>query len=1024
MRFFIYRPKFAVVISILITFIGLIAALNLPISRYPDVAPPQVEVFARMDGADASVVSRVIAPEIEKRVNGVDGMSYMKSTSNSDGSYSLEVTFKLGVDPDRAVTLVQNRVNLALPELPPDVVRNGVTVEKITSGMILGLAVHDPSGKQDAVAISGFAGGELKEALQRVAGVSKVDVLAEKRYAMRVWTDPAKLEKYRVNVTDVQDAILEQNRIAPAGRIVGNTLEFSLSVRGGLVEPEEFENIIVRSRFNSEIVRLKDVARIELGAETYIANAYFGTGDGVIIFVYRSPDANAMNVGAGVMQVLNEIATPGDITTTVIYDTTEFIAAALFNVLETLIVAILVVSLVTLLFMQSWRSTLITVLAIPVSLIGTFAVMAAWGIDVNIISMFGLVLAIGIVVDAAIIMVENIERVLRENPDFGIVRCVERASAQVVSPIIASALVLLTVFAPTLFLGGMTGRIFSEFGVVLSAAVVVSTFVALTLTPALAVLLMRREGKGVIATKLENAIGLGVQGFTALVRGAVKIPLLMVAAYVVMDFGSYHFGSDLPSGLIPDEDTSVVFVSASFAPGTALQVTDKATLQLAEVFQTMPGVKDVLSGAGLNVITSNPEMNSLLMLVSLLPMEDRQHSDTEIAQLMTQKINAIEGLNGFAFTPPPIPDLGLVDGVEFVIKDTLARNPVELGQQVKAFLEDAMASSEIAFAETQYAVNKPGMELQLDRLKVKQYGLAVNDVIDAFQAYTGGIYVNTFNMEGRNYRVMVQNDQRFNKDLKALGDVKVAYETGVVVPFRELFSASPKQSPNFITRYNGQQAVSVNVLPTESTGAAMAALNNIALPEGLSLEYTGISRQEIEAGNAAFIAFIMAMFITFLVLVAQYESWSVPLVIMLSVPSSLLGVVIGVLALGGSLNLLTQIAAILLIGMTVRNAILIVEFAKNLREQNHLSIKESAIEAMRLRARAVLMTALSFAVGLVPLMVADGIGEGGQMALGYAGFGGIVTATLFGSVFAAVFFVLIQALRERIKRPPIADEIP
>ncbi|MEZ9231682.1 efflux RND transporter permease subunit [Vibrio amylolyticus] len=1015
-KFFIERPKFAVVISILITLIGLISALSLPIGRYPDVAPPTVEVYAVMDGADASIVSKVIAPTIEQKVNGVDGMQYMKSTSNSDGSYSLEITFELGVDPDQAVTLVQNRVNMATPELPQGVVRNGITVEKITSGMIMGMAIYDPTDALTDIEISGFAGGNLKEALQRVPGVSKVDVLAEKKYSMRVWTDPVKLAKYRVNIIDVQDAIVEQNRIASAGRIIGGVSEYTLSVKGGLSDAEEFENIIVRADHNSHVVRLKDVARVELGAETYIANAYMQNKAGAIIFIYRSPDANAMEVGAGVKQVLSEIRMPGSVEAPVIYDTTEFIEAAIDNVIETLVIAVAIVSLVTLVFMQSWRTTLITIAAIPVSLVGTFAIMSGMGISINIVSMFGLVLAIGIVVDAAIIVVENIERILHEHPDYTIKQAVEIGGKQVVTPVIASALVLLSVFAPTLFLSGMTGIIYSEFGIVLSASVVVSTVVALTLTPAMASMLMRREHKGRIALALENTIQFGVNRFTWLAKSAVRIPLIVLALFAAMNYFNYELGTSLPSGLVPNEDTSTVFVAASFDAGVSLPVTDKVMSELVESFKQIDGVKGVVSGAGLNLITSAPEMNSMMMVLALTPMDERALSDVEIAEVVSEEMKKHESLQGFGFTPPAIPDLGLVDGVEFVIKDVNNVSPTEMGEVVNDFIAKISESEHVGFASTQYKVDKPGIELDIDRLKIKQHGFNVDQVIDALQAYTGGMYINTFNMQGRNYRVMVQNDKEYNDNIEELGKVRVAYKTGVTIPIASLFDVEHKLTPTFITRHNAQQAVAINVIPTVSTGSAMQAINDIELPKGFKIEYTGISKQEIEAGNAALYAFAMALVITFLVLVAQYESWSIPTIIMLTVPSAVIGIIGAVNWIGGDFNILTQIAAILLVGMTVRNAILIVEFAKDLRENKGYSIEDAAVEAIKLRTRAVAMTALSFAVGVVPLMFADGIGHGGQNAIGFASFGGIISATLIGVILSAVFFVIIQRLREKIKR--------
>ncbi len=1014
MKLFLDRPNLAIVISILMTLAGLIAITVLPVGRYPDVAPPTVQVLVYMDGANAETVSKVIAPEIEKQVNGVEGMEYMKSKSNSDGSYDLEIIFALGVDPDKAVTLVQNRVNKAIPQLPPEAVRQGITVEKVTSGMVLGLSVFDPGDRYRDIDVSGFTGGILLETLQRVPGTSKVEVLAEKKYSMRIWTDPARMARYKVNITDVQRAILEQNRIAPAGRIIGDDLEFTLTVKGGLEKPEDFEDILVRAEAQTRPVRIRDIGRVELGAETYVANAYTDNKDGTIVFVYRSPDANAMDVGQGVKDAIAGLEVPEGMEVRVIYDTTTFIAAALFNVLETLVLAVLIVSVVSLIFLQSWRTTLITVATIPVSLIGTFAVFQLFNISINIISMFGLVLAIGIVVDAAIIVVENVERVAHENPDMEMRAAIEKALEQVISPIIASALVLLAVFAPTIFMGGMTGIIYSEFGIVLSSAVLVSTAVALSLTPAMAVMLMRRETKGPIARTLEAGIKGGVMGFTGLARAMVKIPSLSLLFLALICYGIYFFGSRIPSELIPNEDTSAVFVAAGFEPGTALTVSDKASFEMVKELKAIPGVTSVVSAAGVNLITSAAEMSSIMMLLTLEPMEERELSDTQITNLANEILMATPNLEGFAFTPPPIPDLGLVDGVDLVLVDQKGVTPAELGEVVDDFLEAANESEAITLASTQYAVNKPSLFLDVDRLKAKQYGADIDALVDALQSLSGGAYVNNFNMAGRNYRVMIQNERDVNKSLAELADVQLSYSTGVSFRLGDLFTAEEVLTPSFITRHNAQQAVSINVFPAVSTGDAIAALNAVALPEGFKIEYVGITKQEIEAGNAALYAFGMALLITFLVLVAQYESWSIPTVIMLTVPTAIIGIVWGVMALGGQINIMTQIAAILLVGMCVRNAILIVEFAKNLRELDGMGIKEAAVEAVRLRTRAVAMTAFSFAVGVVPLMLASGTGKGGQLAIGYASFFGILTATLFGVLLAPALFAMIQALRERL----------
>jgi hydrophobe/amphiphile efflux-1 (HAE1) family protein len=1014
MKMFLDRPNLAIVLSILLVIAGLVSLLSLPVGRYPDVAPPTVEVSTFMDGANADIVARVIAPEIERRVNGVEGMEYMKSTSSADGSYTLEIIFGLGQDIDRAVTLVQNRVNRALPELPQSVVREGVTVEKVTSGLVLALSVFDDAGMHTDIDVSDFAGSILLENLQRVPGVSKVWLIGEKRYSMRIWTDPEKMARFKVNVDEIEAAIREQNRIAAAGRIIGDDIEFSITVKGGLDAVEEFENILVRAEPQTRAVRIRDIGRVELGAETYVANAYTDNKDGAIMFIYRTPDANAMDVGAGVKQVLDDIQVPEGMKVSVLYDTTAFIAAALAGVVETLIIAVLIVSLVSLFFLQSWRTTVITVVTIPVSLIGTFAVFNIAGISITIISMFGLILAIGIVVDAAIIVVENIERLAEEEPEVPMKQVIEKALGQVLNPIIASAGVLLAVFAPTVFMGGMTGIIYSEFGIVLSAAVVVSTFVALTLTPAMAVLMMRREHKGPVARTLEQGIHGGVRGFTAAARVLVKAPVAGLLLFALVCYGIYHWGSKIPTGLIPAEDTSIVFIASSFEPGTPLAITDQATQTMVSQLLEIEGVQSVVSAAGVNLITSAAEMSSSLLLASMVPVEQRSITDGEVVDRANEIIAGIEALEGFAFTPPPIPELGLVDGVDMVLKDLRGVTPEELNLVAQDFIAAASASPAIESVSTQYRVDKPALFVNLDRLKAKQYGLDIGAAIDGLQSYTGGRYINTFNMAGRNYRVMVQNEMELNRSLKDLSDIEVSYANGVSFKLGEMFSAEMVKAPSFITRHNAQQSVAMNAFPTGSTGAAIKAINQVELPEGYTVEYAGITKQEIEAGNAAIIAFGMALLITFLMLVGQYESWAIPTVIILTVPTAIIGIVWGVMGLGGYIDVMTQIAAILLVGMCVRNAILIVEFAKNLREKDGMPIAEAAVEAVRLRTRAVAMTAFSFAFGVVPLMMASGTGKGGQLAIGYASFGGIMTATLLGCLLAPVFFLLIQGLRERM----------
>ncbi|MDN2480845.1 efflux RND transporter permease subunit [Vibrio agarivorans] len=1018
-KLFIRRPKLAVVISIFISLAGLVSAYLSPMGRYPDVAPLTITVDTWMDGATAEVITKTIAPEIEKQINGVAGMQYMKSTSSSDGTYSLEVVFENGTDADNAVTLVQNRVNLALPELPGDVMRNGVTVEKMSNGMLIGLSVQDMTGNASDTEISSFSGGALKEALQRIKGVSKVDVLGEKKYAMRVWLDPNKMRQYAVDVAAVQQAIATQNKISPAGSLVGDRLEYPLTVDGGLTTKKQFENIVVRGDALQKKVYLKDVAKIELGAEVYTANAYAGINDGSVLFIYKTPDANAVEVGQAVSELLANLKTEYHID--YVYDATNFVRGAIDNVVETLLLAVVIVGLVTLVFMQSIRLTLITVTAIPVSLIGTFTFMYALGIDINIISMLGLVMAIGIVVDAAIIVIEAAEHELHENHNLAVKDAVSVALDKVVGPIIASALVLLSVFAPTIFMSGMTGIIYSEFGIVLSVSVLVSTIVALSLTPALCTLFMKPPRKGVIARQVEKVIGFKISAFTQLTKGAVRFPIISLLLLAGGIWMAVEQGKELPQGMLPAEDTSAIFVVGGFEPGTALKVTDQHTLELVDALQGLEGVKNSVAASGFNLLNSTADMSSFLILLNLENIEERDLSDEEITN-MANEVLSEQGIEGFAFKPPVIPELGMGDGVNFVLIDHLGRTPQELGEDTSKLLSELSEKESIAVAMTQYAVNKPSIKLNIDRKNMLEYGISYAELVDGIQAHLGGQYVNTFNMNGRNYKVMMQNSPEYRLDEKALDKLYINYGNGQSQPVSKLFNIEEIQVPNFLNRYNGMQSVSVDVLPTESTGAVIADLQALDLPEGYSIEFTGTAKEEIEAGDQAVIIMLLALLITYLVLAGQYESWLIPAAIMLIVPTAVIGIVVGVTQLGAEVTIFTQLSAVLLVGMAVRNAILIVEYAKELREVQGLAMKEAAITAMRLRARAVFMTAFSFAVGLVPLMFADAIGSGAQQALGWASFGGIVSATFIGCIAACVLFVVFQSLREFF-RPSRAKQL-
>ncbi|MDA0106954.1 efflux RND transporter permease subunit [Vibrio sp. La 4.2.2] len=1013
-KMFIERPKFAIVIALLISLIGAISAANSPIGRYPDVAPVTVEVRTFMDGASANVMAKSVAPEIEKQVNGVSGMEYMKSTSGADGTYTLEVVFESGTDSDKAVNLVQNRVNLALPELPGDVMRNGVKVEKLSNGLMLGISITDPSGGASAIDISAFSGGPLKEKIQRVNGVSKVDVLGEKKYSIRVWLNPDKMKYYSINVGDINDAIATQNKIASAGSLVDDKLEFPITVNGGLATPEEFGDIVVRSDELGKTIYLKDVANIELGSEIYTANAYGENANGTVLFIYKTPEANAMNVAKEIKALLEQ---PNPYQIKVVYDATTFIDGAIYSVLETLVLAVAIVSLVTLIFMQNFRLTLITVTAIPVSLIGTFAVMSALGIQVNIISMFGLVMAIGIVVDAAIIVIENAEHQLHENPELSVKQAVSKALDITFSPIIASMLVLLAVFTPSLFIPGMAGTIYSEFGIVLCASVVVSTLVALTLTTALCSLFMKPPKKNIIAKSVEWVITQKIRAFAGLAWTATRLPLITILLLAGGLYLSIDRGVNLPTGLLPEEDTSAIFVVGSFPQGTALAATDQYLATLTQQLNKIPGISTSVEASGFNLLTNTAEMSSFMMLLSLDDMLSRQASDAELTEQINHVLSENTDIQAFAFKPPVIPELGMVDGVNFVLLAP-ELSPVELYELTLEFNSRLMEDERVGLAMGQFEVTKPSMKLNIKRQDLLKYGATFAEVVEGMQTHFGGMYINTFNMDGRNYKVMVQNDPKFRLDPEALKKTGLSKANGTRITYDKFFDFEEIKVPNFITRYNAEQGVFIDVIPAVSTGQAISAIQELADELGYRVEFTGAAKEEVSAGNTVAIVMGLAMLVTFLVLVAQYESWLIPLAIMLTVPTAIIGIVEGVIHIQGNINILTQLAAILLIGMTVRNAILIVEFAKTLRDDNNFTIKEAAVQALRLRARAVFMTAFSFGVGLIPLMLANAVGSGGQQALGWASFGGIVSATFIGCIMASVFFVVIQQIREHFKSIP------
>ncbi|USD67657.1 efflux RND transporter permease subunit [Vibrio sp. SCSIO 43136] len=1032
-RFFINRPNFAIVIALFMTIIGAIALKVLPVGQYPNVAPPTVMVYINMDGGSTEVMQKSVAALVEKEVNGVEGMTYMKSTIGNDGSYGLEIQFEIGSDADRAATLVQNRVNKTISSLPEGARRYGVTVEKVSSGMLMAFSVRDDSGRMDDIELSNWTSTNLKENLQRLSGVSRVMVLGEKNYSMRIWMDPQKMAALSMTTEEIQAALLEQNQILAAGRAGispsegENSWEYTFKVDSALEKPEDFADVIIRAD-STGIIRVRDVARVELGSVQYMANSYFNNQDATTVFLYRSPTSNAMKVGEAAKAYLANANLPEGLKIEIPYDGTVFVEAAIDDIFKTLRDAVILVTLVTILFLQSWRITLITITAIPVSLITTFAIMLASGMTINIISMFGLILAIGIVVDAAIIVIENVERLMEEDQELSVRDAVINSMDEVTGPIIASMLVLLSVFGPTLFMPGMTGILYGQFGIAISAAVVVSTVVALVLTPVMCVMLMKRgESKKIWLFRVfDKGVDTTRDGFGKAVNFFGRRLFLSAAMIAGVFAVIYVLGNNTSTGFLPDEDKGTLFAVVMLPDGSALHRTDSQLKEATADIQAIPGVKSVTSVAGFNLITNATSPNAGLLLITLDDYEKRQGiEELSLWTVLGQTQAALDSKDeifGMAFPPPAIPELGLVAGFDLMFKDMEARDPVELAEATYAFIEKINADPRVVGAYTTFTASTPNIKLEIDREKIKMMGLQMDQVFNTIQAQFAGAYAGQFNMSGRNFYVYVQAEQMTRKHIEDLNFLTVRNIHGELINISSIVTPKTVFGPQVLQQFNLNQAVNINGYPAPgySSGDAIKAVEEAAasLPAGYEIEWAGLTKQELAAGNSAVIAFALAILFTYLLLVAQYESWVVALCIILSVPTAAVGVLGTVFLMGTDVNLYVQIAMVLLVGMSARNAILIVEFAKKLREEDGYTIVDAAVTATRLRFRAVMMTALSFVFGLVPLMFSTGAGYAAQQAIGWSACGGMVSATFLGMLVVPVIYVLLQTLREKVMGAP------
>lgn len=1034
-KFFIHRPIVAIVISLVILIAGGLSIAALPIARFPDISPPAVKVNLQYPGADAETIAQSIAIPLEQQVNGAEQMIYMSSTSTSDGQYNLTCTFEVGRDPDMANVDVNNRVNKAMAQLPNEAVQQGVTITKQSPNMLMVIAVYSPNNTYDNTFLSNYASIQMVDAINRTKGVGNTTIVGQRDYSMRLWLDPEKLAKMGVSAGDIANVVNEQNVLAPSGSIgqppipKGTQTQYTVYVKGRLIDVEEFKDMIVKTQPDGSFLRIRDVARVELAARLYTSFGRLNGSPAALVIVYQLPGGNAVETRKLLLKLIKDLqpTLPSGLKIDITLDTTEFILVSIEKVLEALRDAVILVLIVVFVFLGSFRATFIPMLAVPVSLVGAFASFMVLGFSINTLTLFGIVLAVGIVVDDAIVVVEAVESHIEKG--LSPVEATEKALAEVTAPVIAIALVLCAVFVPVAFMGGITGQLYKQFAITLSVSVCLSALVALTLTPALCTMILqhRKEGKGPLTWffgAFNRIFGFVTRLYTGTVSFLIRYAIVGVLLLGVIYYAAFHLVTKTPTAFVPDEDQGYFFVAINLPDGASYERNEDLCLRISDFAQKQKGVRNVNILGGLNILNSTFNSNTSSLVVMLDEWNHRTTRDTSIKYIMKtlrDEVSKYPEAVIIPILPAPIPGLGNAGGFQFELLDKQAHTLDQLDQTSRTFMAAAGKEKSLMGLNTSFRTTVPQLNLLIDRDKARNMGIPINTIFQTLMIYLGGQPVNDFNLFDRTYKVSIMAEDVFRQNPDSIKRLYVGSTDGKMIPLSTFCKIKEGNGPSLVQRFNMFKTSEINgsASPGYSSGQGISTMENLAktvLPPGYDYAWTGTAFEEKRSGSSQVLILLLALVFVFLFLAAQYESWTIPFSVLLGLPVALLGAYFAITTVGIVANVFVQIGIVMLIGLAAKNAILIVEFAKERYEKEGMSLFDAAVEGARVRFRPIMMTSFAFILGVVPLATCTGAGAGQQRSLGTAVFGGMLFASAIGIFFIPLLYVFAQTVQNWFKK--------